>query len=139
MMMLQVQHFLRELEKLGFAEASPAQLNALAVPGSTSLTAIAPAIGRRLEEMPEGARVEVLAEIPHADDRQSWRSSADVDITWLERDGAAGNGSDLLEQALRALSTPAGDTFYWIATESHRARNMRLWLSQERGVCQRTG
>ncbi|OOG38119.1 siderophore-interacting protein [Rhodanobacter sp. C05] len=93
-----------------------------------------PAIGRRLEEMPEGTRVEVLAEIPSADDRQSWRSSADVNITWLERDGATGDGSDLLEQALRALSTPAGDTFYWIATESHRTRNMRLWLSQERGV-----
>ena len=47
---------------------------------------------------------------------------------------AAGDSSDLLEQALRELRIPAGDTFYWIATESRRARNMRLWLGQERGI-----
>ncbi|OOG38120.1 transcriptional repressor [Rhodanobacter sp. C05] len=45
MMMLQVQHFLRELEKLGFVEALPAQLDALAAPVPTSLTAIAIAVG----------------------------------------------------------------------------------------------
>ena len=93
-----------------------------------------PAIGRWLEEMPEGTHVEVLAEIPHADDRQSFHSRAHVNVTWLERGDATGDHSDLLEQALRALPTPIGDTFYWIATESRRTRNMRLWLSEECGV-----
>jgi len=93
-----------------------------------------PAIGRWLEEMPEGTRVEVLAEIPHADDRQSWRSRAQLNVTWLERNDITADRSDLLEQALRELPTPVGDTFYWIATESRRTRNMRLWLSEERGV-----
>ena len=93
-----------------------------------------PAIGRRLEEMPEGTRVEVLAEIPHADDRQPLPSRAHASVRWLERNGTAADQSELLEQALRELPTPAGDTFYWIATESRRTRNMRLWLSEERGV-----
>ena len=93
-----------------------------------------PAIGRWLEEMPEGAHVEVLAEIPQADDRQSWRSRAHFNVTWLERNGTSADHSGLLEQALRELSTPVGDTFYWIATESRRTRSMRQWLSEERGV-----
>lgn len=93
-----------------------------------------PAIGRWLEEMPANARVEVLAEVPEAADRQPLDSRARVEITWLERNGAPAEHSDLLEQALHALPEQAGDTFYWIAAESRRARNMRLWLSQERGV-----
>jgi NADPH-dependent ferric siderophore reductase len=35
---------------------------------------------------------------------------------------------------LRRLPTPSGDTFYWIATESRRARAMRIWLSEKRHV-----
>lgn len=93
-----------------------------------------PAIGRWLEEMPANAHVEVLAEIPEAADRQPLDSHAQVDITWLERDGAPAEHSDLLEQALHTLPERTGDTFYWIAAESRRARNMRLWLGQERGV-----
>jgi NADPH-dependent ferric siderophore reductase len=93
-----------------------------------------PAISRWLEEIPQSARVEVLAEIPHADDRQSLRSPAQFNVTWLERNGTPADQSDLLERALRNLSTPTGDTFYWIATESNRARTMRQWLSEERGV-----
>lgn len=93
-----------------------------------------PAIGRWLQEMPSGPRVEVLAEIPEAADRQPLPSAAQVRIRWLERDNQPVESSDLLEQALRELPTPRGDVFYWIATESRRARDMRLWLSQERGV-----
>ena len=93
-----------------------------------------PAIGRWLEEMPEGTHVMVLVEIPDAVDRQALHSRAHVNINWLERNGTAADQSELLEQALRALPTPSGDNFYWIASESRRTRDMRLWLSEERGV-----
>ena len=93
-----------------------------------------PAIGRWLGEMPATMRVNVLVEIPDADDRQLLPSSAQVNIVWLERNGQPADRSELLEQALRQLPTPSGDTFYWIATESRRARAMRIWLSQERQV-----
>lgn len=91
-----------------------------------------PAIGRWLEEMPADAQVEVLLEIPDARDRQSLTSAAHVNLSWLERDGAA--PGERLENALHNLPTVAGDTFYWIATESRRARAMRLFLADERAV-----
>jgi|SRR6185437_1693757 len=91
-----------------------------------------PAIGRWLEEMPIGMQVEVLLEIPDARDRQSLDSVAHVNLVWLERNGEA--PGEQLERALRELPASAGDTFYWIATEAHRARAMRLLLSNERGV-----
>ncbi|MGC1548812.1 MAG: siderophore-interacting protein, partial [Rhodanobacter sp.] len=93
-----------------------------------------PAIGRWLEEMPEGMHVHVFVEIPDTHARQPLNSHAHVSVTWLERNGIAGDRSELLEQALHQLPTSVGDTFYWIATESRRARGMRLWLSQERQV-----
>ncbi|GAB2543572.1 siderophore-interacting protein [Rhodanobacter koreensis] len=93
-----------------------------------------PAIGRWLEQMREDTHVEVLVEIPHAEDRQTLRSRARVNKHWLERNGIPTDRSDLLEQALHELPTPAGDTCYWIAAESRRTRNMRLWLGEERGV-----
>lgn len=91
-----------------------------------------PAIGRWLEEMPSSARVEVLLEIPEARDRQSLTSAAHVNFTWLERNGEA--PGEPLERALRDLPVATGDTFYWIATESRRARTMRLFLTNERAV-----
>jgi len=93
-----------------------------------------PAIGRWLAEMPETTTADVLVEIPDAEDRQPLPSPAQVTVTWLERRGTSADRSELLEHALRALRIPAGDTFYWIATESRRARNMRQWLSLERNV-----
>jgi len=93
-----------------------------------------PAIARRLDEMPAGAHVVVLAEIAGKDDRLPLGSQADFDVTWLERDGIEASRSELLETALRELPQMPGDTFYWIATESRRARIMRRYLAEERGV-----
>lgn len=93
-----------------------------------------PAMARRLDEMPAGAHVVVLAEIPVRDDRQPLGSQADFDVTWLEREGIDAASSTLLESALRELPELPGDTFYWIAAESRRVRAMRRYLADERGV-----
>jgi len=90
-----------------------------------------PAIGRWLEELPAGARATALIEIPEVADGQALSSRAEVEIRWLARDGA--EHGELLERALHELPAIAGDTFYWIAAESGRARAMRQWLDQ-RGV-----
>lgn len=92
-----------------------------------------PAIARWLEEMPAGRRATVLIEIPEDADRQQLVTRADVDITWLPRDGAPAETSELLEKALDALA-PEGDAFWWIACESRRARLMRKALTELRGV-----
>jgi NADPH-dependent ferric siderophore reductase len=90
-----------------------------------------PAIGRWLEEMPAGMQATALIETADAADRQRLSSRAQVHVAWLERGpgGAAGQGA--LERALQALPADRGDTFYWIATESARARAMRQWLEQQ--------
>jgi NADPH-dependent ferric siderophore reductase len=93
-----------------------------------------PAIGRWLEEMPASAQVEVLLEIPDAHDRQPLTSAAHVNLSWLEREGDAPGEGERLERALRGLPAATGDTFYWIATESRRARAMRLFLANERDI-----
>jgi NADPH-dependent ferric siderophore reductase len=93
-----------------------------------------PAIARWLDEMLAGTRVDVFVEIPDAADRQPLGSQAQFNVTWLERGGADGASSDLLERALREWPAQPGDTFYWIATESRRVRAMRKYLAEDRGV-----
>lgn len=93
-----------------------------------------PAIGRWLEELPSHAKATALIEIPGSSDRQSLSSNAHFEVQWLDRKGGDAATSTLLEQALQQLSPPDGDTFYWIAAESRRARNMRQWLSEHRNL-----
>ncbi len=87
-----------------------------------------PAIGRWLEALPEGAQAEVFIEIPEQGDRQPLVENEGIRIHWLERNGFDAASSTLLEDALVDFEQPDGDAFYWIATESRRARNMRLFL-----------
>ncbi|WP_430390716.1 siderophore-interacting protein [Dyella sp. 20L07] len=93
-----------------------------------------PAIGRWLDELPYGSRATALVEIPGSSDRQSLSSRAQFDLTWFERDNLDAASSQLLEHALERLPTPQGDTFWWIAAESGRARRMRRYLAEELGV-----
>lgn len=87
-----------------------------------------PAIARRLEELPETAVAEVFIEIPEEGDRQPLESAAQVTVSWFERNGFDAASSTLLEDALVDFEQPDGDTHYWIATESKRARMMRKFL-----------
>lgn len=98
-----------------------------------------PAIGRWIEGIghaatPPSAAIVALIEIADDRERQALHAPAHVDITWLPRKGADAATCTLLEGALRALPDIAGDTFYWIGAESRRARGMRLYLSDERGI-----
>ena len=87
-----------------------------------------PAIARRLEELPEHAVAEVFIEIPEEGDRQVLESDAQVTVRWFERNGFDAASSTLLEDALVDFEQPDGDAFYWIATESRRARMMRKFV-----------
>lgn len=84
-----------------------------------------PAIGRWLEEMPASANVTVLAEIASAAEKQSLAR----DAQWFIR-----GESPSLDEALAALPIPHGDTFWWVATESKRARELRSLLVETRGI-----
>ncbi|HEV7777268.1 MAG TPA: siderophore-interacting protein [Luteibacter sp.] len=89
-----------------------------------------PAIGRWLEELPEAARAEVIVEVADRGERQVLTSRAHFNVTWISRDDVV----EALETALRQLPEPPGDTFYWVATESRRARELRRYLVEERGI-----
>jgi NADPH-dependent ferric siderophore reductase len=93
-----------------------------------------PAIARWLQQMPAHSHAQVFIEIDDAGERQPLHSDAEVQVHWLERNGFAAADSTLLEDSLRDLEPPEGDTFYWIAAESRRARAMRMFIEQHYGV-----
>jgi NADPH-dependent ferric siderophore reductase len=84
-----------------------------------------PAIGRWLEEMRPDAKATVLVEVPSDDDRQVLAR----DARWFVEGESPG-----LDEALAALPIPDGDTFWWVAVESRRARTLRSLLVEQRGV-----
>lgn len=86
-----------------------------------------PAICRRLEELPAGARAQVLVQLDDAADRRELRSAATVEVQWLR------TPAELL-QALAALRLPAGEGFAWGAGEAGLARQVREHLLRVHGL-----
>jgi NADPH-dependent ferric siderophore reductase len=93
-----------------------------------------PAIARRLEELPAGARAIVLVEVDGPADELALSTDADVRLRWLHRDGAAAGTTDLLEDAVRDLALPMGEGFAWVACEAEVARRLRGHLRDDRGL-----
>jgi NADPH-dependent ferric siderophore reductase len=84
-----------------------------------------PAIGRWLEEMPASTPVTVFAEIASPEEKQRLKR----DAHWFVR-----GESPSMDEALATLPIPAGDTFWWVAVESMRARSLRSLLVEKRGI-----
>jgi NADPH-dependent ferric siderophore reductase len=96
-----------------------------------------PAIGRRLEELPPGARALVVVEVADAGEEQRFDTRARVDIVWLHRSSATAGksaGASLLQQAIADLSFPPGDGYAWVAAEAATAKALRRHLVDERGL-----
>lgn len=91
-----------------------------------------PAIGRRLEELPAGARALVLVEVDSPEDCLTLASKADVTIHWLFRDPAHG-GRDLLS-AVAGLRLPDRDVLAWVAGEAGQTRLIRHDLLTRHGL-----
>jgi len=82
-----------------------------------------PAVARRLEELPAGARAIVVLKAADANAR---RSAADVDLAWVSSD------AELLA-AVRALALPAGDGYAWCAGEAACMAALRRELVEVKG------
>ncbi|MCR1572350.1 siderophore-interacting protein [Stenotrophomonas sp.] len=93
-----------------------------------------PAIARWLDVLPDGAEVQAFIEVRDEDERQDLPQYENVRIHWLERNGFPAASSTLLEDMLTDFEAPDGDVFYWIATESRRARMMRKFIEGHLGV-----
>lgn len=89
-----------------------------------------PAIARWLEELDPMVQARAFIEIADAGERQPLSPAPGVEVTWLERNGTDASTSTLLEDALRDFAAPLGETFYWIACESRRARTLRKLLEE---------
>ena len=93
-----------------------------------------PAIARRLEELPAGARAVALVEVDGPADQVRMESAADVTVQWVHRNGAEAGTPDLLSQALRNLKMRGGDYYAWAACELLTAKALRAQLIADHGA-----
>ncbi|MFB9834717.1 siderophore-interacting protein [Actinoallomurus acaciae] len=93
-----------------------------------------PAIATILESLPEGSRVTAFIEVQDDRDVLDIAASADAEIVWLTRDGAAPGGSGLLEKAVRGLDRPFEGAQAWVAAEAEVVRTLRRHLLDDRGL-----
>ncbi|HWV20785.1 MAG TPA: siderophore-interacting protein [Devosia sp.] len=92
-----------------------------------------PAIGRRIEELPEGAPVIAVIEVASIAEEQAFDTRADLDLIYVHRNGAAAGTTTLLIDKVRTLDLPAGDAYAYIAGEGGMSKALRQHLTQERG------
>ena len=85
-----------------------------------------PAVARRLEQLPAGARAIVILQAADAADRRVFDSAANVDLTWVETDAQ-------LQAAVRALALPAGEGYAWCAGEAAAMAALRRELVDVKG------
>lgn len=85
-----------------------------------------PAIARRLQELPAGARVIAIVQVADAADRRPLASQAEVQLQWVA------SAPEALS-ALRALTLPSGDGFAWCAGEAATVAEQRRMLVDEKG------
>ncbi len=93
-----------------------------------------PAIARRLEELPVGARAIVVAAVAGPEHQLPLTSAANVTLQWVHRPLTAGNDATPFLTALADLEFPEGDWFGWIAAEAGVSRTIRAWLETERAA-----
>jgi NADPH-dependent ferric siderophore reductase len=93
-----------------------------------------PAIGRRLEELPAGARAVAIIEVADRKEEQRLASLANVETIWLHRNGAEAGTTDLLERAVADFRLPPGDIYAWVAAESQTAKKLRRLLIDKHGL-----
>lgn len=85
-----------------------------------------PAIARRLEELPAGARTIVVLEIADEADRPKLATSADVHWHWT-------SDSEQTLSVLRGMALPAGEGYVWAAGEAAEMAEVRRILVDEKG------
>jgi NADPH-dependent ferric siderophore reductase len=93
-----------------------------------------PSIARRLEELPSGTPAIAVLEVANAEEEQPIDSPADLELIWVHRDGAKGEISTLLVDAIRPLAFPEGNVFAWAAGEASSMKAIRRHLLQDRGI-----
>lgn len=76
-----------------------------------------PALLRRLEDLPAGAKVTVFAKVQSAAHELPITTQAALTLRWLHRGDAAAGTTTLLQDAVRAWAEPTGTVFVWVGAE----------------------
>ncbi|MFN4101913.1 MAG: siderophore-interacting protein [Pararhodobacter sp.] len=84
-----------------------------------------PAMGRWVEELPEGARVITLGAVPGAEDQQDFSTKAVHEARWAYRPVTGAADPAPLLAAAEEIDLPEGRGFIWIAAEAKVARALR--------------
>jgi len=92
-----------------------------------------PAIGRRIEELPEGVEAISLVAVTSAKEQQTFQTAARHVAIWAHRPADSADDPAALLTVLRNLALPEGDGFVWIAAETAVARAVQDYLLGERG------
>ncbi len=87
-----------------------------------------PAIGRRIEELPETACVISVVAVANAGEQQSFTTKAQHTAIWVHRPLDKADDAAPLLAALQKLEWAAGDGYVWIAAEAHVARTLRDYV-----------
>ncbi len=88
-----------------------------------------PAIGRRLEELPLGARAIVALEVADTAERQVFSSAAALELHWAIR-----SAGDSLADLVGRLVLPSGDGYAFVAGEAGASATLRAQLVGPRGL-----
>jgi NADPH-dependent ferric siderophore reductase len=93
-----------------------------------------PAIARRLEELPAGARAAAVLEVADASAKLEFSTRAELHVVWCFRSEAAERGEALLKAVRETYLPEDGEGYVWAAGESSTMRAVRYHLCSERGV-----
>lgn len=85
-----------------------------------------PAVARRLEELPAGARALVILQTGDAADERQFQTAANLSLQWVRSD-------EEMLAAVRALPLPAGEGYAWCAGEASVMAALRRLLVEEKG------
>lgn len=92
-----------------------------------------PALGRRIEELPAGAKILAIIEVDNPAEEQRFETKADLDIRYVHRNGAAAGTTTLVQEAIAAATFPEGEAYAYIAGEVTMAQAVRAHLTEVRG------
>ena len=92
-----------------------------------------PAIGRRIEELPEGSPVLAIIEVENEAEQQTFATRANLTLQYVHRNGAAAGTTSLVRDAVAAAIFPQGDAYAYVAGEVNMARAVKAHLIEERG------
>jgi NADPH-dependent ferric siderophore reductase len=123
------------------ARAEPGNIVALAGPGGRRYApdlearrylivgdeSAMPAIGMLLEALPSSIDVQAYVEIGDKTEELGWKTDAQLQVTWLQRQDGQRSG-ELLPPAIAEAQPPNGDTRVWVACEAGVMRQVRKHL-----------